>query len=225
MKKLNALAIVGVLSVVGTVSTHAQNLIVNGDFTANAAAFVGNNGIVGSPNAATIASWTAGAGNIGINGPATSVATPYGPANPGTYNFAFSSWGSASSGLSQTLSGNYTPNTQYDLSFDAAGFRWAPSLAFRVSIFDNSQTHVTTQVGGVDLDSTPLDSFRHFDYVFTSPATFNGPCVIQLLNFDSITPVAGVDFANVSLVVVPEPTTAALAGFGIVLAGFIRRRR
>ena len=197
-------------SITITVSPPAPNLIANGDFTANAAAFVGNNGIVGSPNAATIASWTAGAGNIGINGPATSVGTPYGPANPGTYTFAFSSWGSASSGLSQTLSGDYTPGAKHELSFDAAQFRWAPSKAFRVSIFDNSQTHVTTQVGGVDLDSTPLASFTHFSYVFTAPASFNGPCVIQLLNPDSVTPVAGVGFANVALRLYTPPPLPTL---------------
>jgi len=229
MKTLKSLALAGVLTVVGTVATHAQNLIANGDFKANAAAFVGNSGILGAPNAATITSWTAGAGVIGLNGPATSAGSAYAPLNgDGGYTFAFSSWGGASSGLSQTLSVAYTTGTRYELSFDAAQFRWAPSTAFRVSITDNTQTDFTTQVGGVDLDSTPLTSFTHFDYVFTSPATFNGPSVIQLLNLDQGASPFGVDFANVSLVMVPEPTTATLVGFGIVLAGlgrWARRRR
>jgi len=119
--------------------------------------------------------------------------------------------------LSQTLSGGYAPNTQYELSFDAAGFRWAPSKAFRVSIADNTQTHVTTQVGGVDLDSTPLVSFTHFSYVFTAPALFNGPCVIKLLNLDSVTPVAGVDFANVTLWASPVTLYIARSGLSLQL--------
>ena len=176
------------------------NVVANGDFTANAAAFVGNTGILGPPNAATITSWTTGAGVIGLNGPATSAGSGYAPLNgDGGYTFAFSSWGSASSGLSQDLSGDYTPGTKYELSFDAAQFRWAPSKAFRVSIADNSQTHFTTQVGGVDLDSTPLTSFTHFSYVYTSPATFDGPCVIHLLNLDQGASPYGADFANISL--------------------------
>ena len=184
--------------------TNTPNLIANGDFKANAAEFVGNIGFLGPPNAATITSWTAGAGYIGINGPATSAGSAYAPLNgDGGYTFAFSSWGSATSGLSQTLSSDYTPGTKYALTFDAAGFRWAPAKAFRVSIVDNNQTHFTTQVGGVDLDSTLLGSFTHFSYVFTAPATFNGPGVIQLLNADSVTPAAGVDFANVTLRLIP----------------------
>jgi hypothetical protein len=114
--------------------------------------------------------------------------------------------------LSQTLPGAYTRGARYELSFDAAGFRWAPSKAFRVSISDNTQTHFTTQVGGVDLDSTPLTWFTHFNYVFTSPATFNGPCVIRLLNLDSVTPVAGVDFANVALWASPVTLYIARSG-------------
>jgi hypothetical protein len=225
-RKLKTLAMVGVMAVVGTMTIHAQNLIANGDFMANAAAFVGNNGIVGPPNPSTITSWVTGAGNVGLNGPGTSAGSAYAPLNgDGGYTFAFSSWGSASSGLSQTLGGGYTAGAQYTLSFDAAQFRWAPSKAFRVSISDDSQTHFTTQVGGVDLDSTPLESFTHFSYGFTAPATFNGSSVIQLLNLDSQTAAAGVTFANVSLVAVPEPTTAALAGLGILLAGFRRWSR
>ncbi len=182
------------------------NLIANGDFMANAAAFVGNNGILGGGNPATITSWTAGAGNIGLNGPATSAGSAYAPLNgDGGYTYAFSSWGSAFSSLSQTLSGDYTPNTQYELSFDAGQFRWAPSTAFSVSISDNTQTHVTTG----NLNSTPLTSFTHFSYTFTSPATFDGPCVIKLLNADAVTGAGGVDFANVSLRLptpLPPPT-------------------
>jgi hypothetical protein len=194
------------------VTTIALNLVLNGDFTENAAAFVGNNGIVGSPNPATITSWVTGLGNVGVNGPATGVGTPYAPPSPGSYNFAFTSWGGPSSGLSQTLSGNYTPGTRYELNFDAAQFRWAPSKAFRASIVDNDQTHFTTQVGGVDLDSTALTAFTHFKYVFVSPAAFHGPCVLKLMNLDSVTAVAGVDFANVTLWAFPATLYVARSG-------------
>ncbi len=205
---IKSLTLVSILTVVGAAPSPAQNLIANGNFTANAAAFVGNNGILGAPNPLTITSWTDGTGNMGINGPATGVGTPYGPATPGAYNFSFIQWGSAASSLSQTLTSAYTPNTRYELSFDAAGFYWGPSTAFRVSLGDNTQVHFTTQVGTVDLNSTALTSFTHFSYTFTSPATFYGPCVIKLLNLDT----AGhaIDFANVSLVVAPQPPTGNL---------------
>ena len=207
--------LIGILTLVsivtGAAPALAQNLIANGNFTANAGSFTGNNGGLGFPNPTAITSWTAGAGNIGINGPATSVGTPFGPATPGTYNFSFIQWGSAASSLSQTLAGAYTPNTRYELSFDAAGFRWGPSKAFRVQIGDNTQVHFTTQVGGVDLNSTSLTSFEHFSYMFSSPTTIDGPCVIQLLNLDPGN--TAIDFANVSLVMtVPPPPTISNSG-------------
>jgi hypothetical protein len=113
-------------------------------------------------------------------------------------------WGdvNGSTHLRQTLSGGYTPKTQYKLSFDAAGFRWGPATAFRVRIIDNSTTHVSTG----SLDSAPLTSFTHFSYVFTSPLAFDGPPVIRFENLT--TGNVGVDFANVSLVWLATKTTS-----------------
>jgi hypothetical protein len=115
-------------------------------------------------------------------------------------------WGdvNGSTHLRQTLSGGYTPKTQYELSFDAAGFRWGPATAFRVRIIDDSTTHVSTG----SLDSAPLTSFTHFSYVFTSPSAFDGPPVIRLENLTAGN--VGVDFANVALI----PVTLSITNSG-----------
>ena len=228
MNKIKAISAAGILTMVGAVSTQAQNIVVNGDFTANAAAFAVAPGLMGGGNPTSITGWTLGLGSLGVGGSATAACSGYGPANAGAYTFSFIHWGSVdgSSALSQVLSINYTPSTTYDLSFDAASFRWAPNHGFRVSINDNSTTHFTTQVGAVDLDASATDTFNHYTYSFTSPASFNGPATLSVMNVEVGN--NAVDFANVSLVaVIPEPTTTALASLGLLLAGFNRwsRRR
>ena len=203
MKKNKYLAIISALAVLagGAGAAHAQNLVANGDFTANAAAFATSPGYTGGANPAAITSW----GNIipglvGVNGAATPLGNIFGPVNAGGHNYAFIQGGVVM--LGQNLPVSYTPNKMYELSFDAAARNGNPSVSFRVQIGDATQTHVTTQVGGVDVLIGKPAAFTHYSYTFTSPATFDGAPSIQLYNLtvgDNT-----INFANVSLVASPE---------------------
>ena len=136
LHELKSLALVGVLTVVGAVTAHAQNLIANGDFTANASLFnaqtgFGSIGYINEPNVvnsnpSTITGWDLqyaqyGWAYYGLNGAATGLPAnginAWGPSNPGglTYLFLYpGTYAIASQGLSLTA------NTSYQLSFDVA---------------------------------------------------------------------------------------------------------
>ena len=213
MKAKRLLAVIGSLTVFanGFGSAHGQNLILNGDFTANAAAFTTFPGVTGGANPAAITDW----GNIlgtavGVNGAAVVFAPPggenvFGPVNAGGQNFAFLQGGVGM--LGQNLPTAYTSNKMYQLSFDAAARAGNASVFFRVQIGDATQIHVTTQVGIVELTGNPA-AFTHYSYTFTSPVAFDGAPSIQLYNL------TGGDntmaFANVSLIPWPEVRTNLL---------------
>ena len=234
MHKLKSLALVGVLTVVGAVTAHAQNLIANGDFTANAALFNEQTGLpstgyctnpnVLSGNPAGITGWdlqyvTQGWAYYGLNGAATALGTPnqWGPSNPGglTYMFLYPGpYGVASQVLSLAA------NTDYQLDFDVAQTATSAAFSWGASIVDGA----TTYYSGTAVANNA--AFNHVTATFTTLGSVGAP-TISLMNMDGDYTHA-IDFANVSLVaVVPEPTTAALAGLGIVLAGagrWLRRR-
>jgi hypothetical protein len=202
MKIKRLLTIISALATLSgaAVSVSAQNLIVNGDFTANAAAFTVSPGYTGGANPAAIANWgNLIPGNVGVNGAATPLGNIFGPVNSGGHTYAFLQGGV--SALVQNLPGTYTPGTMYELSFDAAARSGNPSVSFRVQIGDVTQTHVTTQVGAVELTGNPA-AFTHYSYTFTSPATFDGAPSIQLYNLTGGDNT--INFANVSLVASPE---------------------
>ena len=147
MNKLKSLVLVGALTVLGTGVTPAQNLIVNGDFTANAAAFTAWPGYTTpwSPaNPSGIIAW----GNffdtpVGVNGAGT-VTSVFGPSDTGGRTFGFIQNGLGM--LMQGLPAGYTPGMTYELSFDAAARDTDPNVSFRVQIGDATQIHVTTLV-------------------------------------------------------------------------------
>jgi hypothetical protein len=112
----------------------------------------------------------------------------------------------------------------YKLEFDAAGRAGEANVVFAVEVAEGGG-HFST--GG--LIANP-DAFNHYSYTFTSPAVFdggNGGPSLRLWLVDTGLGAVAVNYANVSLVVVPEPTAAALAGLGIMLVGLGRcsRRR
>jgi len=198
---------------------HAQNLLLNGDFTANASSFTTFPGNVSlGSNPAGITDWyqIIGGGPVGVNGAGVGFSGPFGPTADGGLTYAFIQ--SGVNGLAQNLVG-FAPSTAYQLSFDAAARAGNNNVSFRVQIGDATQTDFTTQVGGADVLIGNPAAFTHYSYTFTSTTTFNGGPSIQLYN---LTPGDNtIDFANLSLTVVsaPEPTTTVLAGLGILLAG------
>ena len=119
MKNLiKSLAFIGILTVVGSAHTHAQNLITNGAFTANAAAFTVSPGYTNGGNPVTISSWLilGSSSGAGLNGAATGAGNTFGPTNPGGRTYAFVQYGGGLLGQYLTLA----PNTKYRLDFEVA---------------------------------------------------------------------------------------------------------
>ena len=209
---------IGALAVLvgGAGATHAQNVIANGNFTANAAAFTVWPGYLGGGgvNPADITSW-GGSGGRGVNGAGT-VTDVFGPLNAGGRTYAFIQ---GVGQLTQDLPGTYAPSTVYQLNFEAAGRGGYASPSFEVLIDDGAQQHFTTQVGGVDLLGNP-NAFDSYIYLFTTPPNFYGLTpVIYLKNIGGIGSDA-IDFANVGLhvatnavVITQQPTPAALTNY------------
>jgi len=218
MKNNRLLTIISALATLtgGMGAAQAQNLIVNGDFTSNASAFVSWPGYVGGANASSIDGWASG-GGMGINGAAVGFAgSPFGPTSDGGRTYLFIQ--SHPSQISQDLPITYTPGVAYQLNFDASARAGNSGVSFLVEILDNSQEHFTTQVGGVDLAGNPA-AFTSYIYIFTAPSTFDGTPSIVLHN-TSATGDNTADFANISLqvatnavLITQQPTPAALSLF------------
>jgi hypothetical protein len=211
------LTIIGALAVLagGAVATRAQNLLINGDFTADAAAFTVWPGYTTtSGNTNDITAWYHPLGSgYGVNGAGVSFASsPFGPVNDGGLTYAFLQGGTSE--LAQDLTNGYTTGVAYQLSFEAAA-RAGNTVTFQVQIADNSQTNVTTQVGGGDLTANP-NAFVPYIYLFLAPPTFDGTPSIQLYNLSSGDNT--INFAEVSLQVATnallisqQPAPAALS--------------
>ncbi len=201
----------------------ASQLIVNGDFTANAPAYIvwpgyNQDGTLGKDPAA-IAYWSGvlNNGGKGINGAASGIAgPPFGPLDAGGRTWAFIQ---GAGGLTQDLPVTYTPGITYQLNFDAAARAGNAGVDFQVRIGDATQEHFTTQVGGVDLVGNP-NAFVSYVYLFTAPATFDGTASIQMHNLMLTSGDKTMAFANVSLQVATnavlisqQPTPATLTKY------------
>jgi hypothetical protein len=131
MKKNRLLAIISALAVLagGAGATQAQNLILNGDFTTNAASFTVWPGYTGGVNPADITDWDHFlGGGYGVNGAAVGFAgSPFGPTDAGGLTYAFMQ---GAGELSQNLPDTYTPGTAYQLNFEAAGRSGSPNAFF-----------------------------------------------------------------------------------------------
>ena len=185
----------------------SHNLILNGDFSANAALFTtwpGYTAPTTPGNPASITSWiNLNGGLVGVNGAGTGAGDPFGPTTTGGRTYAFIEGGT--NGLRQYLL-TLPPNTTYQLDFDVAT-RAGNTANYKVEVVDNAQTYFTT---GTVLGNT--NPFVHFTQIFSTPGTFNGIPAIKLWNLT-----AGdntIDFANVSLVLLwtnSATTTTVLA--------------
>ena len=170
-----------------------QNLISNGNFTANAMAFTNWPGYTApsSPgNPPSISIWAnINGGGVGVNGAEVRFATPntFGPTNPGGRTYAFVQGGT--NGLRQNLT--LLPNTAYLLEYDVAA-RSGNTVNYQVQIGDNTQTYFTSS--NVLADNA---WFVRFTKTFTTPSTLSGSPTIQLWNLTQGDNT--VAFANVSL--------------------------
>ncbi len=210
MNKLKTLALVGALTAVGTFYSHAQNLVADGDFTANASAFVTAPGLINVPtgswpnNPAAIAGWTVspyGGTDIGVNGTgAGSGYNVFGPYYDGGHTYAFVK--TSGSAIYQFVA--LSPNTTYALEFDAAGRPSGDASTFSVRFGDPFDTFWSS--GSVAAD---YFAFTHYSYTFTTPGSLAMP-TIQLWNDSSSLGDTTVNFANVSLIALPQPARATL---------------
>lgn len=235
------------------VSTASANVISNGDFAVNAAAYTGSfgyDGAVGNPVAPS--SWTGTApanyGGLGINGPDTSVGEPFapGPSNnvlppassTGSEDYAFLQGGliSTSAGglspavLSQSFS--TTPGQVYVVTFDAAQNGNDASQG-------HPDTFVQLQVQATDPQNNVLataNSFAGGGLTITATSwtrntlDFTADATATTLTFsDAPNSAAGetVDFTNVDVSSVPEPAEFGLLaiGGGLGLLMLNKRRR
>ncbi len=173
----------------------AQNLVVNGGFTSNAASFATWPGYVGSgSNPTNVPGWTqvaGSAGGYGVNGAGT-VTGVFGPVNSGGYTFLFIQ--NSGKTLAQELPA-LAANTNYVVSFRAAARKQTSESndTFAVQIGDDANVFVNS--GAVLASNT---AFQAYSYTFTTPAAFHGTPSLRLSNV-SPTGDHTVDFTAIAL--------------------------
>jgi hypothetical protein len=211
----------------------SANLIVNGDFSANASSFVGWPGYLnwtstfgGGTNPVAITGWgTNGEFGIGVNGkdtlgnyPSPSPIVAFGPSGQWAApdrNWAFIQ--STGGAITQVI--NVTPGVEYTVSFLAAGRGGNPA---------NGGAFAYNGTLGVDADGVAAGtSFFNRSY---SDVNF----VPDSFTFTTTKPTATIVFQNsgggdsvnfTNIVAVPEPSTLAGLAIGVVALGLASRRK
>jgi hypothetical protein len=185
------------------VLTPGTNLIVNGNFSANAMEFTNWPGYAstsGSGNPSAITGWINLSNSlVGVDGIGTSAGDAFGPTNTGGGTYAFIQGGV--NGLAQDLA--LTACTTYQLDYEVAA-RAGNTPNYQVQIGDGTQVYYTSTKAANNA------VFVHFTATFTTPSALKGTPSIQLLN---LTPGDNtIDFANFSLMVVGSkgPTEISL---------------
>lgn len=183
--------------------TPATNLIINGNFSANAFQFTNWPGYTlegSSGNPSSITGWS-NLSNllVGVNGIATSAGDAFGPASTGGNTYAFVQTGV--NGLAQNLA-LVSCNT-YQLDFSVAA-RAGNTANYQILIGDGTQVYYTFT------NAASNAGFVHVTTTFTVPSTLKGTPSIELLNLTGGDNT--VDFANLSLIPVGSkaPTQSSL---------------
>jgi hypothetical protein len=183
-----------------TLATPPNSLILNGNFAANALSFTVAPGYIGGGNPSSITSWTAV--QYGINGPGTSVGSPFSPSDSGGLTYAFLQ--GTGQALVQSLT-TLAPNTTYQLVYSVAG-RAGNTASYRVVVY--SDNTFTTSYYDSGVQPANSSEFVTISANFTTPATLGSAPNIQLGNAS----VAGdntVDYANVFLVPGSSPVSSS----------------
>jgi len=209
----------------------SANLIVNGDFSANASSFVGWPGYAswtstfgGGTNPA-ISGWgTNGSFGIGLNGkdtfgnyPTPSPIVAFGPTDQQTtptVNWAFLQGGGGA--ILQVI--NVTPNVEYTASFLAAGRPGNPAQG-SAYVYDGTLgvNNLGLLPGGIFNKAYGVATFEPDSFKFT-PTLSTATIVFQNAGGGD-----AVNFTNIA--VVPEPSTLAGLAIGVVALGLAFRRK
>ena len=155
------------LGALGTGPARAQNLVTNGDFSVNAAAFVSGNGYFSEgANPASASNWTTT--GSGINGTATTTSNAFAPAT-NVPRFLFMQGDQTASQAISTVNG-----TDYLFSFDAAARNGNTA---GVSVFANNTQAASLILDGIGTNSGWLSTsaFKHYAFGFTA----TGPQTVQ----------------------------------------------
>ncbi|MHB1767967.1 MAG: PEP-CTERM sorting domain-containing protein, partial [Phycisphaerae bacterium] len=229
-----------------TVSTaSATNLILNGDFSANASAYTASYGVDGaSGNPTAPSSWTSVApvnyGGLGVNGPDTTVGTPTAPglgnnvlppaSSTGSQDFAWIQGGLTNSGAFSPAS--FTQNfatvagEKYVVTFVAAqggnngsgaGDTGAVLQVQAIDSVNNVLATATTDTGG-GLNAINATGWTNEVFNFTASTTSTTLAFADAPN-SAVSQI--VDFTNVAAAV-PEPASLglfAIGGLGMLLIG------
>ena len=225
-----AIGMAAALAMLATGNAHA-NLILNGNFSANAASYTvwpgyPNGTATGSSNInpAAPTDWTLPyVSGIGINGPDTGFyatqGAPFAPSSTaGVSDFVFMNGpptGYPQSFISQTVA--TVPGQAYTLTYEAAGTAGDTTIGVLSAVVEDttSDTNLATQTPAIT-----ETAFNTFTLGFT--ATSVSTMVEFLKNQD---PNNSVDVANVSLVATPEPGALYLAAAGMLGLVLLRRRK
>ena len=201
------------------------NMIQNGDFSANAAAYTQAPGYPNSPNPAAPTDWTlAYVSGTGINGPDTGFyatgGAPFAPSSTaGVRDFAFMNGPPTNypqSFISQTVA--TAAGQAYTLSYEAAGRAGdTPIGVLDVVIEDTtSKTQIATQTPAIT-----EAAFNTFTLGFTATSASTNVEFLKNQN-----PNNTVDVANVSMVsAVPAPSTIGLFAIGGAIGLLMLKRR
>ena len=219
-----ALAIAAVAGLAGAASASmvATNLITNGNFSDNAAAYASFPGYSASPNPADPTGWS---GTNGVNGPdtgfypTTSDNEPFSPAPNATINgnlpdFAFMQGPDAS--VAQTVA--TTPGSSYTLTYYGAARAGETADVLEViatNAADSQQIAMQTPAI-INTGWTP------FTLSFIAPSASTN---LEFLNNGTAGSTGTVDVTDVAMTPVPEPAAVglfALGGLGMLL---ISRKR
>ena len=194
------------------------NLILNGDFSANASSYTASPGYSTNPNPSSPADWTVNGAGSGVNGPdaGSAVGTPFAPVSTAVVrDFNFLQGGGVYS--SQTVT--TTASQAYTLAFAAAQRDGNTSAVLEVILTDATNSQQITTLTPATITDT---GFNNFSLNFTAPSAST---TVEFLNNSPASIDDTVDVSNVSLNPVPEPATIGLVAIGSLGLLLIGRRR